>query len=97
MIGSTLIIQFGTGTISVGAGKLADDQWNVVIRETLKVHNIGEKLVTADINTQHEIVLTFPDEKQMLTVMAAFTNKAYDEIKTKYDAAAIDRWEIEIG
>lgn len=84
-----MLVQFGTGTVSVGCNKIEGppEQWYIKIQETNKPKLVGEVLAKSDVLPDQEIVLTFPNERQMLEVMVAFTRKDYIAVKMAFDAA----------
>jgi hypothetical protein len=79
--------QFGMGTVSVGCNKFKDlEQWFIKIREIKEVKRVGQLLTIDEVELNQEIILTFPTEKQMIVVMAAFTNKTYDDVLEQFNA-----------
>lgn len=85
MINVQIGVLFGYGSTSVGCIKAKDsNDYYVVIRPTIKTFNVGDILSNDDVNYNNEFILVFPTEKQMLSVMAALTNKTFEEIKIKW-------------
>jgi hypothetical protein len=82
MINMSTYVLFGAGTIAVTCGQ-RNDQHYVIIRDNKIPAKIGDKLPT-DMESDLEIYLLFPDEIQMLTVLAAFTKKTYDQTETMW-------------
>lgn len=84
-----MFAQFGSGTVSVGCNKLTGppEQWYIKITETKKPVTIGQSLTEDDILHNQEIILTFPTKRQMIEVMAAFTDKLCEEVEKAFDAA----------
>ena len=103
---ASTLVQFGTGTVSVGCNKFKfkdgePEQWYIKIHEIKdlgKPKRVGEHLEDEDVNKSGSyIMLTFPTEKQMLIVMAAFGNKTYEAIKDNWNKAASEREWKEVG
>jgi hypothetical protein len=90
VISTQIIIQFGTGTLACGCKKIdgPPEQWVIFLRPKLGAPAVvGSKIEVKDFDNSQKIVLTFPTEKQMLTVKGAFVNKSYEETKEAWDKA----------
>lgn len=92
-----MLVQFGTGTVSVGCNIIKGpiEQWCITIHEIKdlnKPFKVGEPLIENDIMREGQsIMLTFPTERQMLNVLAAIGNQTYEEVKSKFDKALAER------
>jgi hypothetical protein len=95
MISTKIAVEFGHATLGVGARQLDDGTFRVAIYENIKPAEVGETIANEDCLTGQIISLIFPTELQMLNVMAAFVNRGYDEVKTRYDAAVAKKKEAE--
>ena len=79
---------FGEGNICVGCNKVkSKDIYFVAIKELKETHQIAEPVNNEDVVYNQEIILTFPTQTQMLSVMAAFTNKTYEQMLEKWNLA----------
>ena len=83
MINTQIGVLFGHGSVVVGCNETKSGDWYVVIRPSTAKFNPGDT-VKDEVNFDNEIMLVFPTEKQMLTVMAAFTNKSFEEVENKW-------------
>lgn len=96
MISTQTIIQFGTGTLACGCKKIdgPPEQWVIVLRPKLGAPAVvGSNIEVKDFDDSQEIILTFPTEKQMLTVKGALVNRSYEETKEAWDKAQAEKAE----
>lgn len=79
---------FGEGSLVVGAFKITEPEvWCITIKELKQSEPVGSVIAKdAEIIGQTEIVMSFLSERHMLSVLAAFTNKSYEE--------ALDKWKF---
>lgn len=92
MISTSIICEFGNANLAVDCAQ-AKDIYYVVIRN---LKNEGEKVgdiipKEKELNCDNEIYLVFPNEFQMISVMAAFGNKTYEQVKEKWDNREIKK------
>lgn len=96
-----IMAEFGKGTIVIGCNRIqaneASEFWYVVIKASNKLLVPGEIVEKSDVDKNtNEIYLTFPSERQMINVMAAFSNKSVESVQEKWKARK-DNQKLEWG
>lgn len=94
---TNVLIQFGSGAVSVGTGEFEGGGYSLTIRPMISPLSVGEKIEDKSVVDKYSdmVCLWFPTLEQTLRVKAAIVNKTYEEVLEAWNKVVAEREAVE--